>query len=155
MKSLHNFRHQETVRSRPWRPKCTQRGWASRGDARSTPTGPRTSIVPLSRLIFLDIFLILLIILYLCKLLRCCCCCKAVIFFFVGLALVVSDPIPNVQGEQELVYLTSDPDAPSSSATPPSPSLLVAHRRPTPGTPPSLVGGLLYRGYADSNLTGR
>jgi hypothetical protein len=74
-----------------------------------------------------------------------------VIFFFVGLALVVSDPIPNVQGEQELVYLTSE----SSSATPPSQSLLVAHHRPTPGMPPSLVGGLLYRGYADSNLTGR
>nr|AGT16179.1 hypothetical protein SHCRBa_107_M24_F_90 [Saccharum hybrid cultivar R570] len=55
-----------------------------------------------------------------------------------------------VKGEQELVYLTSE----SSSATPPSQSLLVAHHRPTPGMPPSLVGGLLYRGYADSNLTG-
>ena len=59
----------------------------------------------------------------------------------------------NMQEEQEVVYLTSDD--PSPSATPPSASLIVAHQWPTPGTPPSLVGGLLYRGYADNTLAGR
>ncbi|CAD6252168.1 unnamed protein product [Miscanthus lutarioriparius] len=57
-----------------------------------------------------------------------------------------------VKEEQEVVYLTSD--GPSPSAMPPSASLIVAHQRPTPRTPPSLVGGLLYRGYADNTLTG-
>ena len=58
-----------------------------------------------------------------------------------------------MQEEEEVVYLISE--GPSSSATPASPSLVVAHQRPTPGTPPSLVGGLLYRGFADTTLTGR
>ncbi|XP_066320067.1 HIPL2 protein-like [Miscanthus floridulus] len=57
-----------------------------------------------------------------------------------------------VKEEQEVVYLTSDD--PSPSAMPPSASLIVAHQRPTPGTPPSLVGGLLYQGYADNTLAG-
>ncbi|KXG29343.1 HIPL2 protein [Sorghum bicolor] len=56
-----------------------------------------------------------------------------------------------VKDDQELVYLISDPGAPSTSATPPSPTLIVAQQRPIP---PSIIGGLLYRGYADNALHG-